>query len=255
MHTSTSYFPLYVIDNSEQWMKKIERRENINLSLHDMNVFDMNTGSAKNLRGTISVGHIFLSVKHKRKWNSIKRKKVRAKTKNALDWLKREAAPYSISIHFIETEFPEIAISLNKDSEDTKMFLREKLVSQYSNLIDSLPDAKEKCFIVHLRDDFEEIGFACPAFTGIGHPKLEGDVEFCFVGEHAAEAVYAHELLHLFGADDEYHIPKTLMNEEIADQYYHWKKSFLKRSIMFYGDRPLSDLRVGKTTAQLIGWC
>jgi hypothetical protein len=69
--------------------------------------------------------------------------------------------------------------------------------------------------------------------------------EYCVCSKEDSAADYAHEILHLFGADDyyaEHH--KTLQR---------YRTDFLKGSIMF-ASRSLDRARIDELTAQNIGW-
>jgi hypothetical protein len=63
----------------------------------------------------------------------------------------------------------------------------------------------------------------------------------------ATPSAHAHELLHLFGADDYYHAAYSML--------LIGKEEFLHRSIMFNGGRlAIEELSISETTAENIGW-
>ncbi len=72
-------------------------------------------------------------------------------------------------------------------------------------------------------------------------------VEFAVMKPDANPGVYAHELLHMFGADDYYQVLSGM--DQIT------KERFIQRSIMFNcGAIPLEKSVISALTAQNIGW-
>jgi hypothetical protein len=72
--------------------------------------------------------------------------------------------------------------------------------------------------------------------------------EYAVVGPPLSEAVYAHEVLHLFGADDFYMSAYNRDEHEV-------RRDLLRRCIMFGDARETIDtLFVDDLTAQNIGW-
>ena len=63
---------------------------------------------------------------------------------------------------------------------------------------------------------------------------------------------YAHEILHLFGADDFYF--RGRVDGQWGEQLDNDRARFLSGCVMFDSDRPLEDLNIDEQTGQQIGW-
>ena len=97
------------------------------------------------------------------------------------------------------------------------------------------------CLMVHVIENIRS--YAVP--KRISDDKAKDEVEYCVCARKNNAAVYAHEILHLFGADDFY--------EEYYKKIHEYKREFLKGSIMFEA-YSLNNARIDELTAQNIGW-
>jgi hypothetical protein len=87
--------------------------------------------------------------------------------------------------------------------------------------------------------------FAVPDRVGREHAGRAFEYAVVSIGHNPS--VYAHELLHLFGADDYYRTYSAAI--------WRMKVPYLAKSIMFSGGIvPLKRLVVDELTAQNIGW-
>jgi hypothetical protein len=106
------------------------------------------------------------------------------------------------------------------------------------------------CLIVHLAEHIGPHAYAVPRLRSESSSTVA--VEYTVVGAWRSAGVYAHELLHLFGAYDlqfSSHCP--------TDSSRKWdvlRRSMLGRSIMFDADGPLGQSVIDEQTAQCIGW-
>ncbi|MDP3981079.1 MAG: hypothetical protein Q8Q33_06695, partial [Chlamydiota bacterium] len=97
--------------------------------------------------------------------------------------------------------------------------------------------------LVHIYENFRS--FAVSA--SIGRDKKYHLPEYCLLTYSARFSTYAHEILHLFGADDYY--------SEFSESLQDYRSEFLSKSIMFSGGtKYLNGLVVDGITAQNIGW-
>lgn len=86
--------------------------------------------------------------------------------------------------------------------------------------------------------------YAVPVYIG-RHEVMRDRLEYCVCSKGDNSAAYAHEILHLFGADDYY--------AEHYKKLQEYRSELFGRSIMFT-TRSLRGVRIDGLTAQNIGW-
>ena len=124
------------------------------------------------------------------------------------------------------------------------------------------PKPDEVCLIVHL--PVRNVGFAMRARNDL---HLESEMELCACGRTSSAAVYAHELLHLFGAPDLYLNPwwvltregetdrrTGLVERQIVTAGLNRLHALFGSSIMNTTWLSLERLQVDPVTARAIGW-
>lgn len=235
------------------WLLREERKERLCNTLKPFSIYDINIGSAKILKGNISILHLFVNGQ-KRQWNKEQIAQVLKGMAHAALWIAKQAKQFKVDV-----------LIKNKDLSNTRIrFL--KAIPEYSNhyknmdefhglIKSSLGNAnlsefssetgkdQQICLFVHVLKWIRS--FAVPDYLGA---KQEGkSLEYCVIAYGSPPSAYAHELLHLFGANDYYcEYPKTIQS---------LKSSFLTKSVMFSaGQLPLENLLIDELTAQNIGW-
>lgn len=241
---------LVVINGAYLGLFGLKKRLKIRYSLQPYSILNINVGSAKILKGTVSVFHLFMNSSSSQPWDEITRNKTMEKVQMAESWLIREARRFNQTV-----DFQNIILS------DIRMEYKQ-VIPEFCNYYAGLPtfekmiDANvgssqiykesEKNYntvlVVHISKIFRS--FACPTYVAL---KPNSNLpEFCVVSSHESPAVYAHEMLHLFGADDYYSEFSSIMQK--------YRSEFLSHSIMFNARISLDDLRVDGLTAQNVGW-
>jgi hypothetical protein len=243
----------------------IEQRLNRTRHFKSLYLGNTNIGSARLLRGHVEIAHLFLDTNLQ--WRANKVTATTKRVDRACRWLDNEARRYGVRVSFshrqIEVADGQWAWELpNFENDyaglqDFEMFLdRQLAASQWPEVepVDNQP-RWSRCLIVHVAGRTDERAFARPAFAGGGDRLTRVEYAIVAAGENAA--TIAHELLHLFGADDFYfdsrfrsgsysgHIGKLLDSDNS-----HW----LQRCVMFRTCVPLRELSVDDQTAQKIGW-
>ncbi len=259
------------VDTVYWWLWRLERREAKFHRLKPFSIYNINVGCARVLRGNVGVGHLFIGEGLGRSWTRTRRKKVLQRATVATRWIQGQAEVHGVTVAFDhEVVSPDLDLSwpLPSDANDyqTLMELR-RLVRGATAGFRAKNEEVEVCFLVH---SFRKLrSYAVPALLGDRPVKTEEEInpderqgerpdehredgeevvlEFAVMGPGANPGAHAHELLHMFGADDYY---KTFSS---MDQIF--KERFIQRSIMFNcGAIPLEKSVISALTAQNIGW-
>jgi len=222
----------------------------------------IDVGTATVLRGRVLLMHMFIDTP-RRRWRPRTRKKVERSVNTAGGWLIDSAKNYSVDLRLehvfvnasrvcYEGVNPCMANDYAERSE-FELFLREQIQACDSNCADSvgrdLLVRVNRCLVVHVAESIGQTAFAVPALRRRS-PNLCG-VEYAVVGKWNNAAIYAHEILHLFGADD---FRRAKYNVAGGAEWDEMSESLLRRSIMFDGYVPLEQVVVDELMAQCVGW-
>jgi hypothetical protein len=236
-------------------------------------------GTARVLAGRCAVFQVFLG----QDWRQEDRRRCRRAVRAACDWLEAQAQAHGVSLHLMTDpkalSLPDAlkigaaafghpdrwrAYRYEADGARQRLDrLRPQLASAITERARRMtPPPDHICVIAHL--PVRKIGFALPARNDL---HLESDLEICACGRKSSAAVYAHELLHLFGALDLYLNPwRVLTREGEADPRARLFEqqlvvSGLKRFHAYFGDSIMGSispglhrLRVDPLTARAVGW-
>jgi hypothetical protein len=231
------------------------------LQLHAINV-----GSAKTLRGRVRVMHLFLDAPQ-RPWRRRDRSQVLHIVDQACRWIVASAQRYRAPLKFEHVvvnpstlAYPGPIPTPDNDQigqEEFQAFVAEAIrrVEGLERRADSAQHgdpaaADNTCLLIHVSEHIGHVAYARPERRRQTHGRLA--VEYAVVGAWRNAAIYAHEILHLFGASD-YRLSKFDDRAEV----HHWdqlRESMLWRSIMFDGYHAIHRLVVDQQTAQCVGW-
>jgi hypothetical protein len=240
---------------------------------------EYDVGSAKRLAGRCVVFQVFVGPQ----WQPEEKRRAQRAVRAACDWLEQQATAHGISLRLITG--PEAVCVLESVRRPAHSLTRPDRWHAYCEEedrarreLEALRPAWEKelaqrvaqleepadnyCLVAHL--PHRRTGFAMPARNDL---EMERRLEVCACGRKSAARVYAHELLHLFGAPDLYFDPwRVLRPEEATDD---WQKRFeheivtggceifrlyFSDSIMGSASSNLARLTVDPITARAIGW-
>ena len=235
------------------------------------------TGSAANLEGTVLIVTIYVS-DDESDWEFYEKQKVWEKLEVATDYISENANAYQVPLEFIYDDGTHYDLSyqynfngvitdgmnLSEDDADTYW---ESVIQTVESEVDS--DAL-----------LSEYGAQNIAYMGVidkpggsyAYTYESGDNgaywnESCFLytadevyQEEEPPAVYAHELLHLFGAKDLYRYDDETYNEFSENQYKYIKKYYANEIMYttydenYYSvqERVTNDL--SEITAYYVGW-
>lgn len=211
-------------------------------------IHNVDLGSARTLRGRLTVGHIFVDPLPMSWWTHGRVAASMEHTRHADAWLSREAGAYGVDLE-LQHEVVARGVKISRPpalGADPTTVEHDAVVEAVARdavafAATARDDVDGTCLVVHL--PYETTSFACPRYYG-SLRKLP--VEWCVLSVNASSSVLAHELLHLFGADDHYHC--------LSETELQAKQELIGRSIMFNTYPPLVDLVVDEVTAQNIGW-
>ena len=231
-----------------------------------LNLSAVNVGSAKALRGHVGVLHLFLDTR-KRQWRRPDRSGVLRMVDEACRWMIAGAGRYQTSLTFqhdvvndARLHYDGVIPTLGNDyagKDEFQTFLAS--VMESASRPDRRPDSARTAdhasvdnsfLLIHLAEHLGASAYAIPQHRRQAPRTLP--VEYAVVGAWRNPAIYAHEILHLFGAAD-YRLSKF----DDRDEVRHWdnlRESLLRRSIMFDGYHALGHLVVDEQTAQCVGW-
>jgi hypothetical protein len=203
-------------------------------------IYDIDAGSARTLRGRIGVGHVFLNQAGERYWT---RKRVAAamgRARLASRWIERRAEGVGVELELVD-QVLSTRQTLPREPKLSVEGVEQAIAGDAVAYAAEVRRLDGGCLMVHV--PYHTTSFALPDRLGL---QLDLPVEWCLVTVYSLPGVMAHELLHLFGADDHYW--------SLTDIEHEAKRSLIGRSVMFDPDQPLSELRIDGVTAQNIGW-
>lgn len=231
--------------------------------------FDSPTGSAKYLDGSTILISLFIEDSSS-SWSDDEKALVMSKMDLANDFLVAEGNSYGKTVNLIYDiyEHPDLTYTIDysgriDDSDDAAYDLLD-YVTEYID--DNIPT--QRLLKTYGVDSIAYMCFLDKSGVSYAYPYYEGDsdiyyYETCFLylrcdGDYEPPAVYAHELLHLFGARDLYvtneldgitkdfvqHIETNYPNEIMLTTYdENWE------NVQNYVSNDLTDI-----TAYFIGW-
>ncbi len=210
---------------------------------------NINEGSAKTLHGNIHVVHVFVHAEQE--WNDTRMRSAHAAASRALEWLVTQAERYEVKIRFKQEilwkPYAKVIPGGRADEGEHLRFgdwLNGLLRAQFAHFEHT---TQPNCFvIVHANDGLEEcLAYALPKH--ILHGPTDRP-EYAVVGPPHDAPIYAHEILHLFGADDLYMAAYDRHESPI-------RATLLAKCIMFDGAKAdFSHAVVDDLTAQNVGW-
>ena len=221
----------------------------------------INRGSATVLRGKVQVRHLFLDTP-RRRWRQRARLTALRQVERACRWMICHAKSYHVPLEFAHTVVNRSPVSYAgqipalennyAESATFETFLAQ--VIEQNGAARDAGDEKEadlsECLVVHVAEYIGRSAYAVPRYRGQVDRTLQ--IEYTVVGPWKNAAVFAHELLHLFGAND---FPfSSYFDNASSRSHDELRKKLLWRSIMFNCDAPLGHLAVDEQTAQCIGW-
>lgn len=141
--------------------------------------------------------------------------------------------------------------------------LRPQLASAVAKRVPALPVKPDQvCLIVHI--PVAGVGFAMSARNDL---HLESELELCVCSRRSSAPVYAHELLHLFGAPDLYFNPWLVLTQRgeteessrliellFASSGCERFSAYFGNSIMGNTSLGIGRLTIDPITARSIGW-
>lgn len=215
---------------------RLERRLARGYWAKSLVLYNVDTGSARTLRGRVVVGHLFVN-EGDRFWTAAGMDRAMETAQEATRWLEVQGRSYGA-----ELGVENLSLGATHPGPRVPLCgLPERVMREALAFAAEARAADGACLVLHLAD--LERSHARPDYLGCRRPE---PVELCLVRWDAPPAVVAHELLHLFGGDDHYHCTSALEHEA--------KRMLIGRSIMFESDAPLDRLVVDGVTAQCVGW-
>ncbi len=230
-------------------LKRFERRERIRRLMKPFCIYNINTGTAKRLEGKIDVFHLFISetgeVDEKFKNNQI------TKSKEALAWIDIQASRYNVSTEYNHTVIPDFSLPTAEIPSEKNDYL--DLSSFQGNVMRHFKQAIEEVhkidvtqsnsfLVIYLSSEIRS--YAVPSY--FVSKRDEALIEYCVLSAETEVGTHAHEILHLFGADDYYLESNQILMEYRQDKMGH--------CVMHDSFRPLDELVLSDRTAQNIGW-
>lgn len=210
---------------------------------------NINEGSATVLQGRIEVVEVFVHTEQA--WEDAEIELAHDSVSRALDWLVAQAARYKVRVsfqqHLLWTSVQKAAPNRRADKQEHIRFADWLESHLKSHLEDFQTIAHSNWFvIVHTHCELEDASaYAVPRYI---LQEAMTWPEYTVVGPPHAAQVYAHEILHLFGADDFYMRAYDRAEEPMRQQ-------LLKNCIMFDAGGPdFSSALVDDLTAENVGW-
>lgn len=230
-------------------LDRLELREQRANRLRPFSIFNINTGSARTLVGEVEVRHLLLNVRGL-PWSNHDVADVLGRARQATGWLERQARLASVTLRFHHRVLPARVWWAGPVPSQANGYARlQQLVARVRAAAGAVVGARNVCVMVHAPVTLRS--YAVPHSLGRRYatPPLNPDpLELCVLGAEKEPSVHAHELLHLFGADDYYGHAWSMLR--LA------REQLIGRSVMFAGEAlPLEQQRVDGVTAQNVGWC
>jgi hypothetical protein len=236
-------------------------------------------GSAKELAGRGAIFQVFLG----EDWQPQDRKRCMRAVRQACDWLEEKAREHGVSLDLVTgpkdllwlDDWVMRACVLTRPNrwrayryEEDRLVQRletlrphlEEIVSERVKALPVKPD--HVCLITHVPGP--DIGLALPARNDL---HLVSELEICCCGRGSTASIYAHELLHLFGASDLYFDPWSVLTragemdparmrreQQLAWSGFEAFRGYFSNSIMCGPLSSLNRLTVDPITARAVGW-
>ncbi|MCW8880070.1 MAG: hypothetical protein OQK51_23680 [Kangiellaceae bacterium] len=250
-------------------LAQYEEERNFNLDY----IATRDTGPAKALKGKVLVAYIFIDDGIKTRWSKKSMQRSEAVLSSVEQWKKTKAKEYSISnVSFVNKSFivrrnPNLkkysGVSFRSSMDKVEKYIEivmqtlgEKSVGNFIQKQMKLEGADQG--VVFFHNNFDERSFAkrC-GYTHIRTFYVKGEKKTEYISKCQDEFVMlmnqvkrnrwdklhytqAHEMLHVFGADDLYSIKGA--------------REYAVTDIMNYQSKKLSDSQIHPVTAYAIGW-
>jgi hypothetical protein len=231
-----------------------------------LNLSALNVGSARTLRGRVRVLHLFLDTP-KQSWRATTRASVLHMVDDACRWMCDAAQRYQTPLTFRHEVVNHTSVyhdgpipTPHNDLDSDEKFrafvldVLDEMDHSHRRANRTPPNrsqaAENSCLLIHVAEDIGGVAYAVPAY--LRQTCETPRVEYAVVGAWRNPSIYAHEILHLFGASD-YRLSKFDDRDEVR-RWDKLRESLLWRSIMFDGYHALSRLVVDEQTAQCVGW-
>jgi len=219
----------------------------------------INVGSARMLQGNVRILHLFLDTP-RRTWRQRSRLAALRQVDRACRWMIRSAKAYHVSLEFEHQIVNGDAVSYSGEIPTAENGYKEMAAFEdFLSAVCSMErvrddqfngEESERCLIVHLAEDIGCQAYAVPRHRGQAKGPLS--IEYTVVGAWRSASIYAHELLHLFGAYDLQF--SSYSDSPSSRQWDQVRRTMLRRSIMFDVNGPLRQFAIDDQTAQCIGW-
>jgi len=214
-----------------------------------------NAGIAKKLKGEVVIAYIFVNDNYWSRWSNKDRLFAMDKTKLVTQWYKEQALQYDIKNLSFETRYfflnAKRLLSAKKiRQKDYFGHLSQKLAKQqgyrtiekWLEMITKQDKSKQVALIFHTNNNDRSFALPCR------YRKKKCFYEHTQIIKKSTkerlhwplEQTLAHEVLHLFGADDLYNIKLA--------------RNFATTDIMNYYSRKLAYDEITPVTAWAIGW-
>jgi hypothetical protein len=243
----------------------IERRLHRQWLFKPLYLGNTNVGTARLLQGNVEIAHLFVGTTRPRRASHARATMKRVAC--ACRWLVKEGRRFGMQVDFTHRQIAAMDGGWTTEAPsdkngyagilDFELFLDRQLAAANwppAELADEDPRAN-RCLMVHVAGWTDERAFAMP--TTDGRVDSRPKVEYALVGAGDNAATLAHELLHLFGADDFYfegRYDQGWYAGQVGEMLDAGRFRFLERCVMFRSGVPLRELSVDDQTAQKIGW-
>ena len=212
----------------------------------------INEGSATILRGEVHVVHLFVDSNEFDPWHPNQKRAVRKNANKALNWLVQQARRYKVNVQFAKHSIQaqptwQSRIPKSCDGDEAHREFGKWILEPMKQFLESqsIPNDANICFLVYVKD--YDCNYAIRQMKFL-NPTCS--YEYAMIASPHSASVVAHELLHLFGADDYYlgaYFQRDCQEPAI-------RKQLLDGCIMFNVTDDIADSYVDDLTAQNIGW-
>lgn len=214
-------------------------------------------GSARQLRGSTVVQHVFLSDRHS-SWTNFEKQRVKKKVKEAYDFVSLHARRFNENIKFVDEYAKDIKLTgrIPLDAHADPRWTEYAIgLGQDGTAVNAVARIKQKQnpdnVIICLHVNKPALSYNLAYYKNVTR-SYEAERMVCFTsypdGRETSSATYAHEILHLFGAGDLYFpYDRTENRKNDASRMF-------PNDIMFRVDYDIYQLNVGAFTAYRVGW-
>lgn len=225
-----------------------EKKLKMAAALRPFHIENINIGSSRLLKGRVLLGHVFVQ-RTSGAWDKNKIASTLKKVEQATRWIEKQAQNFKAEVVF-DTYLPQTLfvrfggpIPCHKNRHRNLAAFEEAFRDPVKELTAhaAKTEAQNTALLIHTDENVRSYAVA----KWLGDRRPINFMEYCVCSTYYSEAAYAHEILHLFGADDFY--------SEFFKKLHHYRSEFLRGSIMFSG-HSLEGVRIDDLTAQNLGW-